>query len=1566
MILRTSNHTRTRRGAILIVVLALLTIFAVVGITFVFYSGAEADGSRIFKQAQSQGNIDTPDSTDVVNAFLGALLYDAGDTAPTDLQNSLRGHSLARTMYGWNGTIGNNLTPFNGVGTFHGTATGLPDRAYVVNHTAVNGNVYDPEWTQPRTSAQLNTAITPSATNIYIPKNAPYTYFDANNLALAAVSPQTGEVLVPSYYREWQFGNLQPTNPNWTNTQGRYTILRPRPQDNIADSGDGRGQVSDFPYCPANADGSYTGDVQNLPGGFVYNSGNGKYEARNDSIWIDIGLPARQWNGKWIKPLVAALILDKDGCLNLSAHGNNRNGGTHGSHSGVGPWEVNLNYVLGADAQSVVQARNNNNPNPLGNRAGVSSIGYAYSAPQPPAPPPGSAHMLQSVSQVNWDGTNGGIISTPGNGGNSPYATYPSYGTGFDDNVQQPSKQINHPSLFNPAEWPAQSGNLRTFSPTDLRRLSGRFGADLDFYQQLDLAKLQAPLAPPTNSLISSTNGLDASHRNRLVVTTFGATLDFPGSTPGQVPGTGTQFQMAGVPSAFPFNQPGNYNQGSYASPPLAPLNLNRPLTDYRNDTTTALNPMNAANSGAAQQERHNFARDIFARLVLSTGGGFAPVAGGYSNGVSVTVYTSTTTVGMATYQPGDVQLFGPASPGTPQYDALRYLAQLAANIVDYIDNDDVSTLFVWNAANPLNPFDPNAIPGAITTGAAVFGVEKPRLVINEVYSEIANAPGEMGTDMMAGPTNPAQIRFWVELLNPTSTPYLAGPTGPLGDGSAQLRTPGPGGSNPYRLQIIRNGGTAAANLQDRTNTTGNPALPTALTPEIQYDFAGVNMGAATSVSPNNGNYAPGGNAANGIVVVGPSLPPTGMGGVSPQPFEFNPTNPPGGMPPGAPWSNMIQSTGPAAMPMGPQNCMTYTVPMAGGMMMPAVDYAFVSGMALERHMVVLQRLANPYLPANDPSGTTFNPAMPVNPYLTVDYMDRVNTFDAVTRLNGEMTPRMERSAMVANGYDPVAERFAIGKVQPYAGHANATAQAAPAPPTFNFPSSCVLNQRSTDRGGEPLNTFGRHNGLTIGGPGGAATPPADTLMSPFDMMLHLDRPLINQLELLHVAAVPPHQLTQDFVREYPAGSSTIRKDMAHAPWLGTETTTSPGNPVPGFDVTNNRTNNGLYRSLSLLRVKPWTHGVPMGGKVHGRININTVQDPRVLQALFDPQAGNNFNGSMGGNFNTWFNGWLNTRTMSMPTRTLADGSTTVVVPVPGRTYDDDPTFANPDRPFKPFGVSELATGPLTGASGLQDTILRTNGGTQPLLWQPLNPGSVDHPYQQAEAARKILNNTTTVSNSFVAFFTVGYFEVRTNNTGNPMFTSGEPTIAGQNYNRPILGREAYREVPGDMRSKFYAVIDRNNLMLNPNDNNPLGVGVGGPVRPPYFTTLEASLPAGSMYIDIAANADPNGNPAAVYADGVPVPLRAGDPLVIGIGAEQVVTRIASTAEVAMPLVNLAPGIYRVMLPPTAPLPRAVEAGSCVSNARFGNPGPQANINATDPNSAVRQTGVIRDYGEVR
>src|SRR5262245_28937745 len=109
-----------RRGAILLVVLALLALFAVIGISFVFYADGEATLARIHREGQARPDPAPPEATVVANTFLGTLVFDVGDTG-TDLHNALRGHSLLRAMYGWSGagSAQPHTLPFNGLGTFH-------------------------------------------------------------------------------------------------------------------------------------------------------------------------------------------------------------------------------------------------------------------------------------------------------------------------------------------------------------------------------------------------------------------------------------------------------------------------------------------------------------------------------------------------------------------------------------------------------------------------------------------------------------------------------------------------------------------------------------------------------------------------------------------------------------------------------------------------------------------------------------------------------------------------------------------------------------------------------------------------------------------------------------------------------------------------------------------------------------------------------------------------------------------------------------------------------------------------------------------------------------------------------------------------------------------------------------------------------------------------------------------------------------------------------------------------------------------------------------------------------
>src|SRR5438552_7709047 len=120
-----------RRGVILIVVLALLTLFAIVALSFVSYAGAAASSSRMFLEAETPAAADV-DPELLFAYFMGQLVYDVPDN-PRGFYSCLRGHSLARNMYGLNYTktaagaiqyvdaagVPLNQVPFNGSGRLH-------------------------------------------------------------------------------------------------------------------------------------------------------------------------------------------------------------------------------------------------------------------------------------------------------------------------------------------------------------------------------------------------------------------------------------------------------------------------------------------------------------------------------------------------------------------------------------------------------------------------------------------------------------------------------------------------------------------------------------------------------------------------------------------------------------------------------------------------------------------------------------------------------------------------------------------------------------------------------------------------------------------------------------------------------------------------------------------------------------------------------------------------------------------------------------------------------------------------------------------------------------------------------------------------------------------------------------------------------------------------------------------------------------------------------------------------------------------------------------------------------
>src|SRR5438132_4543653 len=111
-----------RQGVILLIVIILLTLFAVVGLAFILYADSEATASRIFREAQGlEGQRPDIPGSQLLNYSLGQLLFDTDDKK--NPYSAMRGQGLARDMYGWNSDIpANNIFSFSGTGHFHTSA----------------------------------------------------------------------------------------------------------------------------------------------------------------------------------------------------------------------------------------------------------------------------------------------------------------------------------------------------------------------------------------------------------------------------------------------------------------------------------------------------------------------------------------------------------------------------------------------------------------------------------------------------------------------------------------------------------------------------------------------------------------------------------------------------------------------------------------------------------------------------------------------------------------------------------------------------------------------------------------------------------------------------------------------------------------------------------------------------------------------------------------------------------------------------------------------------------------------------------------------------------------------------------------------------------------------------------------------------------------------------------------------------------------------------------------------------------------------------------------------------
>ena len=98
-----TRQRQQRRGIILLVVLALITLFASIGVAFVYFAEGEATKSQDQKAGET---VKLPDADLMLNYVLRQLVFPTGNT-----NSALYTHSLLENMYGQKG-----INAFNGSG----------------------------------------------------------------------------------------------------------------------------------------------------------------------------------------------------------------------------------------------------------------------------------------------------------------------------------------------------------------------------------------------------------------------------------------------------------------------------------------------------------------------------------------------------------------------------------------------------------------------------------------------------------------------------------------------------------------------------------------------------------------------------------------------------------------------------------------------------------------------------------------------------------------------------------------------------------------------------------------------------------------------------------------------------------------------------------------------------------------------------------------------------------------------------------------------------------------------------------------------------------------------------------------------------------------------------------------------------------------------------------------------------------------------------------------------------------------------------------------------------------
>lgn len=244
--------------------------------------------------------------------------------------------------------------------------------------------------------------------------------------------------------------------------------------------------------------------------------------------------------------------------------------------------------------------------------------------------------------------------------------------------------------------------------------------------------------------------------------------------------------------------------------------------------------------------------------------------------------------------------------------------------------------------------------------------------------------------------------------------------------------------------------------------------------------------------------------------------------------------------------------------------------------------------------------------------------------------------------------------------------------------------------------------------------------------------------------------------------------------------------------------------------------NSRLFRSVEFLETGSRAAGIGVGGRIPGRVNINTYWDHEILLALCDTQdAGDSMSAPNPNYFTTndvtnLSNAIINLRSPVGSNGALL-GPTNMTPPSGWATNRPFLSLATPYTPTPSTGSSQDQQFPQTGA-GMDDTWLRTAPSAPPSmslfkrLFDVSGGQAASHPYLQNQLLTKVYNNLTTRSNVFAVWVTVGFFQVA------PVDAMGK---TGDQYQPVKLAGEI--GFPGNnVRHQAFCIVDRTNLTITP------------------------------------------------------------------------------------------------------------------------------------------------------